>query len=571
VGELNNQVTREKRDHDLLVEGKKRYVGELSKQVELLEKHVATYEVWATFEAAEKIYRIVHSLKGSAPIFGFTRLGASAEQLVQLFEWTQAERGQDTVVPALSVETCKSLVSQIRMEHLIGQKEIELDERKEREHQAPLLRKQFRLLFIDDDDVLRSFLVRRLQLDGYQVDDVPDVSSAKKKLHEKVYDLVILDLMMQPESGYVLFDFLQEDPTLKWIPLVVLSGRESVQDKVKCYHLGADQYITKPFHYEELEASIYRLLMRTKHFEEMAFLDPLTGVFNRRYFDHQLQLEIQRSERASSRLSIAFIDIDRFKRINDTYGHHVGDLVLQGLSHVLQKHLRSTDLLARYGGEEFVIAFPDTSAEQAAEILNTILRHIRQAPVVQYEGQYYRITFSAGIAEWDRSQTADEWIQRADSAMYTAKQQGRNQVCAAAGMLFRQEAHESANHQRTATKRVLLADDDTMIRSIIKAKLDHLNLQFLEAADGEQALNILTNEPVDLCILDGIMPIMDGFELLSTIRKSDKWADLKVLMLSGKKQEADVVRGLTLGANEYMSKPFSIVELEMSVKRLLGM
>ena len=127
-----------------------------------------------------------------------------------------------------------------------------------------------------------------------------------KLLREHTYDLVTLDLMMHPQSGYELFEFLKEDPTLKWLPLIVLSGRNDLNDKVRCFHLGADDYVTKPFQYEELAARIYGLLKRTKNFEQLAFRDPLTGVFNRRYFDLQIGMELQRIERYPAPISLSF-------------------------------------------------------------------------------------------------------------------------------------------------------------------------------------------------------------------------------------------------------------------------
>lgn len=147
----------------------------------------------------------------------------------------------------------------------------------------------------------------------------------------------------------------------------------------------------KPFKYEELSARIYSLLKRTKTFEQMAFRDPLTGVYNRRFFDHQIHVELQRVGRYPAPISLVFIDIDRFKSINDTFGHSVGDLVLQGLAHLLQNNLRSTDLLARLGGEEFVVVLPDTSGIDALKTMDSILAQARVEPVAQNEGQSFYI------------------------------------------------------------------------------------------------------------------------------------------------------------------------------------
>ncbi|WP_159882801.1 GGDEF domain-containing response regulator [Paenibacillus puerhi] len=555
-------------------EGKRKYVSELAKQLAQLRE-------WLSSEAkpddrqetAKSIYRVAHTLKGSAPMFGFVRVGAAAQKLVEVWEWTQSEENKGQASEAIGsyshcVEKSAPILLELELELDIYGRELELDEQQERMHRSLMQPGGERLLVIDDDEVLRSYLVRRLRLDGYEVDEAADVATAEKLLREKSYQLVTLDLMMHPVSGYELFECLKEDPTLKWLPLIVLSGREDVNDKVRCFYLGADDYVTKPFQYEELAARIYSLLKRTKTFEQMAFRDPLTGVYNRRFFDHQIQVELQRIGRYPGPISLAFIDIDRFKSINDTYGHHVGDLVLQGLAHLLQDNLRSTDVLARFGGEEFVIVFPNTSGPDAKKTIEHILKLAQVEPVAQNEGQAYRITFSAGISEWVSGMDVQSWIEISDSAMYAAKEGGRNRV------VLRMDGEAAANAtqlaQTSVRKRVLIADDDKILRSILIAKLKHLPVDFQEAVDGEEAYQIMMEQPVHLCILDGVMPRLDGYALLKRLQEKDERPyGMKIMILSGRGREEDVSRGLQYGADGYMHKPFSMVELELRVKELL--
>lgn len=554
----------------LMIEAKKRFLLELSTKLTELHSLIESLSIQDkdTFvEKAEGIYRIAHTLKGSAPIFGFPEIGQVAEELVTIWEWTQDKEQIQTIDTMNLLTSSRSFFQQLKIEQEICQTEQKIDENETGNEQKYLSLNQFRLLIIDDDDVLRSFLVRRLELEGYQVDNACDVKSAKLLLRENSYQLILLDLMMYPDTGYQLFDFLKEDPTLKWIPLIVLSGREDSKDKIRCFHLGADDYVTKPFNYIELEARIYSLLTRHKQFEEMAFRDALTGVYNRRYFDHELNMECKRAERSQSTLSLAFIDIDRFKSVNDTYGHHIGDLALQGLGYALSQRIRSTDLLARYGGEEFVIVFPDTSGEQAIQVIDSILQEIRLTPIVQHDGLELFITFSAGVAEWNQEMSIEAMVRLADEAMYQAKRQGRNRVMISQPSMEMDETAAVENR----SKKVLIADDDNLIRSILISKLADLNVEVIEAADGETAYQLLSQEQIDLCILDGVMPNLDGFSLLERIKTNTALSKMRVLMLSGRKKEEDVIRGLRLGADDYMAKPFSLIELELRVKRLLDL
>jgi two-component system, cell cycle response regulator len=558
---------------NMLREGRRMYLAELGKQLDQMQKHLQL-EVWNR-ELASRFYHMLHTVKGSAPVFGLDRVGSLALSHIMQWEWaSEEEEGAQPPDMAEVAVKGRELWERLRMEWEVSHQELELDE-KEKQYAPDTLRiKGSRVLLIDDDEVLRIYLERRLKLDGYQVDEADGVQSGLRLLREQKYDLVLLDLMMQPQSGYELFEILKEDPTLKWIPLIVLSGRNDVVDKVRCFHLGADDYVTKPFQYDELEARIYSLIKRTKTFEQMAFRDPLTGVNNRRYFDHQLELELQRAVRYPSPLSIIFIDIDRFKRVNDTYGHATGDLVLQGLAYLLQQNLRASDLLARFGGEEFVVVMPNTLASDAQAVMEGILDRVREAPIATHDGVPHRITFSAGVAEWMPGDTKEDWIRRADQAMYAAKQEGRDRVLHyEAGMGSASEAAPSVGEQATAArKKLLIADDDAILRSLLAGQFKDEPVDILEAGDGEEALQLIREHEPDAAILDGLMPKLGGLELMDLIRDDATIAKKpKVLMLSGRGKRKDVVQGLQSGADDYMSKPFSVPELELRVKRLLNL
>ena len=557
---------RSERNQRLLKRSREMYVHELIKHIATLERLMAEIGTQFDLDKSQQIYRIAHQMKGSGPIFGFGRVGKAAEELEELWEWAM-ESGMPKSLPGV-LHSSQTPLLELKVEYEIGFKELQFDEMELQEVLTPP-KVHGRVLLIDDDELLRSLIVAQFEISNYKVDEVGDVEGAKKLLREHGYDVILLDLMMYPKSGYELFDFLKEDPTLKWIPLVVLSGRDDVEDKVRCLRLGADDYVTKPFQYEELEARVYSLIKRSKQFEQMAFRDALTGVFNRRYFDHHLQMVMQWNQRDQKEMSLVFIDIDRFKHINDTYGHHVGDLVLQGLGHMLQRNLRATDLLARYGGEEFVILLPDTDMDQAVFVLERILSRVRKQPMARYEGQEFFITFSAGVAPWTDGIPAKQWTQLADNAMYLAKQSGRDRVLAAS---LNELDHLSGKQpQKARRKRLLIIDDDEMIRSLVRGHLLDLPIDIEEAADGEEGYQKMKLHPPDLCLLDGIMPRVDGLDVLDAIRRDPQLKRVKVLMVSSRRREEDVVAGLQHGADDYVVKPFSLLELELRVKKLLDL
>ncbi|WP_438444466.1 response regulator [Gorillibacterium sp. sgz5001074] len=569
-GEQAHQTehNRQNRPERLLKEGRSLYLREMESRLRELRELLQGYNGAEPFHAgAEAVYRLLHTTKGSAPVFGLERIGAIALESLPDWEWAQEEQ-PSSAVPEWR-HRALDVVKLLELELELSLQELVLDEKKPGLVPDTLGIQGSRVLIIDDDRALRTYLYRRLKMDGYQVEEAEGVDDALGLLRERKYDLVLLDLMMQPRSGYELFETMKEDPSLNWIPLIVLSGRDDVADKVRCFRLGSDDYVTKPFQYEELEARIHSLIKRTKTYEQMAFLDPLTGINNRRYFDHQLELELQRVKRSPAPLSIVFLDIDRFKKINDTYGHTTGDQVLQGLAYHLQRQLRPTDLLARYGGEEFVIVMPGSAGEEAKAAMDRILSGIRKEAVAFHDGTELFITFSAGVAEWRWGDRKEAWIHRADQAMYAAKTEGRDRVLVYESRM-EEEADQPASYGAGLRKKLLIADDDDVLRSLLAAKFREQQIEVLEAVDGEEALRLLRAEKPDTAIVDALMPKLGGLELLEAVRSDPTAAGVKILMLSGLNKRKDIVKGLQSGADDYMAKPFSILELELRVKRLLG-
>lgn len=167
---------------------------------------------------------------------------------------------------------------------------------------------------------------------------------------------------------------------------------------------------------------------RVKH---RIWLDPLTGIFNRRYFENQLSKELQRASRYEHTLSILFIDIDQFKKINDEFGHQVGDHVLEQLSEILERSVRSVDVVARYGGDEFIILLPETKKNYALKTADRILKHIKNHDFFADDLKVKDLNISIGIAGFPEDAGGTyELIKKADGALYEAKREGGGRAVA---------------------------------------------------------------------------------------------------------------------------------------------
>jgi diguanylate cyclase (GGDEF)-like protein len=214
------------------------------------------------------------------------------------------------------------------------------------------------------------------------------------------------------------------------IPVLFLTSSSTAEDKVKGLDLGAVDYITKPFDAFELRARV-RAALRTKHLQDLlvlhANIDPLTGLPNRRALLDRLHREWTRIQRHGGQLAFVMADIDHFKRINDTYGHHLGDQMLQEVARVIANQCRETDLPTRYGGEEFAIIVPEVNAANAFHLAERCRQTIADIRLTAKQDSV-TTTASFGVADLTDAESPEVLIKHADEALYVAKNAGRNVV-----------------------------------------------------------------------------------------------------------------------------------------------
>jgi two-component system cell cycle response regulator len=243
-------------------------------------------------------------------------------------------------------------------------------------------------------------------------------------------DLVLLDVDMPDISGFDLCKMIKSDHELCMTPIIFLTGSGGPEDKVRGLDLGAVDYISKPFDAFELRARV-RAALRTKHFQDLlieyAQIDPLTSLPNRRALQERLAQEWDRIMRHGGRLSFIMVDLDHFKRVNDTYGHSIGDRVLQQAAKVLQGQCRKVDLPVRYGGEEFAIVVPEVTALEAANLAERC-RIGMENVAVKAGAETVKFTASFGVSDSDGVGSSDALIELADRALFQAKDAGRNNV-----------------------------------------------------------------------------------------------------------------------------------------------
>jgi two-component system, cell cycle response regulator len=299
--------------------------------------------------------------------------------------------------------------------------------------------KTFRVAVVDDDRAIRKLVHLYLARAGYEVVEFATGKQARSELIQLTWDLAILDRRLPDMDGVVLCHQLKANPELRNRYIIMLTGEDEAEDKILGFDLGADDYITKPFQPAELLARIRaakriidlqkELLESNRRLELLSITDGLTKLHNHRHFQDELARAFEESQRYHRPLSLVMADLDFFKKVNDTYGHSVGDEVLKTVSAIFQQSIRSTDLAARYGGEEFAVMLPETHLDDAVAFAEK-LRSITEATPVATQAGPLHLTISLGVASVPHSRvhSAKGLVVTADKALYRAKRNGRNQV-----------------------------------------------------------------------------------------------------------------------------------------------
>jgi diguanylate cyclase (GGDEF)-like protein len=298
-----------------------------------------------------------------------------------------------------------------------------------------------RILIADDSQTSRRLLKVHLMTKGHEVVEAEDGLAAWEAWRRERFRMVITDWMMPNLAGPDLIQRIRSEPQQGYTYTIIVTALDEKSHVVEGLEAGADDYLSTPFHSEELMARVAigeRILQLEDHLREarqqMEFLamhDNLTGLLNRRAIQEHAEAELKRAARASSLVSVLLIDLDHFKSVNDCYGHAVGDQALRMFAEILLECIRSYDQAGRWGGEEFLCVLPGTTLNDARVVAERVRVAVADATLPLPEGSDLKMTVSIGVAGASGASgmiVLDKLIQAADSAMYRAKDEGRNRI-----------------------------------------------------------------------------------------------------------------------------------------------
>jgi len=282
------------------------------------------------------------------------------------------------------------------------------------------------ILVVDDTKENIHMLIGLLG-DDYNVMAAKSGKAALEIVNEEKIDLILLDIMMPEMNGYEVCELLKSQTATKDIPILFITAKTDEDSIEKAYDVGGIDYVTKPFKPKELLARIHthlKLSETLQTLEYMATKDSMTGIYNRRKFFELSEVLFAQTDN----LFAVMIDIDKFKNINDTYGHPFGDIIIKSLTQTISNIIPNEAVFGRLGGEEFAILFENGSLDEAKEKVEEIRVAIENLENM-YDERVVKFSISNGIAQKYPSDTIDTLLKRSDEALYDAKETGRNKIC----------------------------------------------------------------------------------------------------------------------------------------------
>ncbi|OKP93515.1 diguanylate cyclase [Paenibacillus sp. P46E] len=535
------------------------------KYKELVEQRTRqTLQTWSAQEVVSEkdIYRFLHNLKGTAGTVGLIKVEKLADSTLLYFSedihrcWPEEEWGE-YLYPLLE------LFGDDMDAHdgLLGSRSQESGHI----HGMPI---QQEILIIDDDVELVAFLRESLEKQSYYVSIALSAERGLKIFYEGKPDLILLDILLPDQSGIDVLKQIIGKAKKERIPIIIISGEHTKDIQMYAYSLGVMDYMPKP-----LDIDLFLVLIKNRfdlkrEWQESIIVDELTGAFNRRYFNQTMKQLMSDFRRTGRIFSVALMDLDYFKLVNDTYGHLIGDEVLQTFSEVVRHSIRVEDTFCRFGGEEFALFMPNTDAVSALLVVDRIQQQLA-ARTFTAKKEEFQVTFSGGITEVrEVLNEPDRLIGEADQALYVSKNTGRNRTTLYSDKLDTGKAESLLN--------VIVVDDDALIRRIVThhfASWDPAGIDSVKVSSYASGPLFLESDWYAqggkyIILLDGIMPELDGLEVLERIRSNYPEVNILVIMLTGRNNQRDIIHALQMGADDYVVKPFHLPELLTRIERL---
>lgn len=501
-----------------------RKIEALSAQLEGLE--AAAEGLDSDPDAGVSLRRIARSLETAAATMGLGEVSAGARAI---------QRAADAHL-ARSVENFLARIRELR-------------------HEGPA--EDVTILVVEDNRTVAAATQAYIKAPGRTLLVAESAAEADSIMHARDVDVVILDLILPDRDGRDVLVQMRERAATATIPVIVLSSTSSSVARAECLAVGADEFLEKPADPKALRSAVVRQIKNGK-IRRDAVRDGLTGLPNRAGISAEFDEQVRVATTSGAPLTVAALTIDSLAEVTMKMGRDAGDQYLLEVTSALHEALGKGDRLGRWETAELVAVVPGSTVEEARATLSRAFEALQSSDALDDVREAgIEVTLSGGVTAVEPGQTLAEVISAAERSLFQARTEDDASVYADGDPLT------------LPTQKILLVEDDRVTATLIHHRLVRDGHEVVAFGDGLEAFAWVESELFDLAILDVKIPGMDGFELLARLREIPALADVPIIMLTGMGSEADVIRGLDLGADDYMLKPFSPSELLARVRRLL--
>lgn len=497
-----------------------------------------------------EVYRFLHTMKGTAGTIGLMELSNfCAARLDEFSEHSNA------LLPAGSLDDLMA-----SLEAYFGETAAQAMEAAA--VQTPSSEKSF-VLLIDPDAEFAAQAKEALEQQGIPAVIALDAPKGLELFYTLEPRMVVMELDLPGADGFGLAEKIHEAGKSRHLPVALVSENDALDNRIRAMEIGVTDFLSKPV---DLAFFLPYMANRLRSQETLAQgirRDELTGAGNKASFEEALTQMANLSERNGKPFTLALFDLDQFKKINDVNGHSAGDEALRQFAQLVLAEKRDSDALFRYGGDEFAMILPDTKTEAALAFIERLRSALSKAELTLPSGQPLELDFSCGLKEFRSN--PETLTAKAEQALHQAKLQGPGAI---------KVYKEMETHWRRKLN-ILIVDDDSLVRRLVSKqfsnwKTEEFDLHIQEFENGLALVESDWYEPKEnyMILLDGVMPKMDGLEVLNHIRTRYPSDNIVISMLTSRTNEADVVLALKSGADDYIVKPFYAQEIVARVQRL---
>lgn len=423
------------------------------------------------------------------------------------------------------------------------------------------------ILAIDDDPMITGSLQALLQPQGMNVVTSNHPLTAWDLIAEHEPDLLILDIDMPELNGIEICRTLRNDARWAALPILFLSARADTASLTEGFGAGADDFVSKPLVPLEFLARITARLERAELMRSLTETDPLTRVATRTKAIEQMERLLNLARRHGQPVAVGAIAIDGLDAVNRNFGHAVGDKLLRRFGELIRKHLTGDDVVGRWAGKEFIAALYGMTRQDGVERVAALLDELREERLEAATDQPLRASFTAGVSAYpDDGSTIDALVGAAITALDTARSERRGRVLPVGW------TPGESNVERTQVD-VVIVEDDPPVAELLAHTLETRGISTMWLNDGGRAAEMLAAEPRQLIckvvLLDVDLPGLDGLSILQRLAQGGVLQGTRVIMLTVRAAEVEVLRAMELGAFDHVSKPFSTPVLMQRIRRAI--